>query len=190
MRKILMTTVAVAALGVATPLFAADDATNPMPATPASPTMPATPQSSDQMTPANPSAAQNAAPAEQQPKFAEMQQQDQVLASKLIGADVKDANGDSLGSVSDLVLANDGQVQSIIIGVGGFLGIGTKNVAVAYDEVQTTTAADGSIQLALNVTKDELDSAPDFKTLDAQNQDQQQSAQPEPKPVTPAPSNP
>lgn len=192
MRKILMTTVALAALGAATPLFAANDATTPVNPVPAAPSMQDNGMKSDtdQMKPMNPSAAQNAAPADQQqPMFASQQETDQLLASNLIGADVKDANGDSLGSVSDLVLTNDGSVQSIIIGVGGFLGIGTKDVAVAYDEVQSTTAADGSIQLSLNVTKDQLNSAPDFKTLDDQNKDHE-AAQPTTQPVTPAPSNP
>src|SRR5690606_15674531 len=111
---------------------------------------------------------QAAAPTEM---FLQQQATDEVLASSLIGADVRNSSDESLGSISDLVLAEDGSIQAVIIGVGGFLGIGQKNVAVSFSEVQHTTDADGNVELTLNVTRDELEAAPAYVTVEEEAQD-------------------
>ena len=51
-------------------------------------------------------------------------------ASDLEGKDVYGADGESIGSISDVLLSQDGSVNAVIIGVGGFLGMGEKDVAV------------------------------------------------------------
>jgi hypothetical protein len=51
------------------------------------------------------------------------------------------------------------------IGVGGFLGIGAKNVAVPFKSLELSRDTDGNDKIAMRFTKDELQQAPDFKPL-------------------------
>ncbi len=87
---------------------------------------------------------------------------DDWLASRLMGSTIYGANDESLGDVNDVVATKDGQVKAIVIGVGGFLGIGQKNVAVAPSALERV--ADGnSWKYRLATTKDELNAAPEFQ---------------------------
>src|SRR5690606_6248056 len=61
------------------------------------------------------------------------------LASNLIGETVYSSAGDDaedIGSGNDLVISPEGDVEAIVVGVGGFLGIGQKNVALEYNLVE------------------------------------------------------
>jgi hypothetical protein len=77
-----------------------------------------------------------------------------------------------IGSISDLILSKDGKsVEGYVIGVGGFLGIGEKSVALKLDKLKMVTAADGTLELSMDMTKDELRNTPSFKSkrdLDAE----------------------
>ncbi len=87
---------------------------------------------------------------------------DDWLASRLMGSTIYGVNDESLGDVNDVVATKDGQVKAIVIGVGGFLGIGEKNVAVAPSALERV--ADGnSWKYRLATTKDELNAAPEFQ---------------------------
>lgn len=86
-------------------------------------------------------------------------------ASNLMGADVTTSGGDDVGSVSDLIIDREGQVVAIIIGVGGFLGIGQRDVAIGWDDVNRSTTS-GDYDLRVNVSSSDLRSAPEFKKLD------------------------
>lgn len=91
------------------------------------------------------------------------------LASKIIGSPVYDsgaADANNLGKINDLVLDQNGQVAAVVLGVGGFLGIAEKQVAVDFSALQWTVAADNTERWVLQTTKDQLTAAPDFKTLD------------------------
>jgi len=79
---------------------------------------------------------------------------------------VYDNNNTKVGEVMDVLVSRDGHASALIIGVGGFLGAGEKDVAVNFDAVKKTTK-DNTIYLTMNVTKDELKSAPGF-TYDKQ----------------------
>jgi sporulation protein YlmC with PRC-barrel domain len=72
---------------------------------------------------------------------------------------VYDPAKDKIGTVDDVILNDSGQVTGLIIGVGGFLGTGEKDVAVAFDAVHAEMK-DGAWYLTLNATKDTLKSAP------------------------------
>jgi sporulation protein YlmC with PRC-barrel domain len=63
----------------------------------------------------------------------------QMLASKLIGMTVVSANNESIGDVNDVLVDRNGQVQAVVIGVGGFLGIGEKDVAIPFQSVEFTS---------------------------------------------------
>jgi sporulation protein YlmC with PRC-barrel domain len=90
------------------------------------------------------------------------------MATNVIGAHVYDGtaqNANDLGKINDLVLNQNGSIAAVIVGVGGFLGIGEKQVAVDYQALQWEVGPDNNRRFVLQTTKDELTSAPDFKTV-------------------------
>jgi len=115
-------------------------------------------QTPDQAQPAPPSAtaAKGQVITEQKP--------DQLLASKLKGTDVIGSNNEKIGDVNDMLFDKDGKILAYVVGVGGFLGIGTKDVALSPTSFQIVPANDKeSMKLKLSMTKDELKTAADFK---------------------------
>jgi sporulation protein YlmC with PRC-barrel domain len=60
----------------------------------------------------------------------------QMMASKLIGTTVVSTNNESIGDVNDVILDRNGQVMAVVVGVGGFLGIGEKDVAVPFASLE------------------------------------------------------
>ncbi len=69
--------------------------------------------------------------------------------------------GERVGDVNDIIV-EDGRVTSIIVGVGGFLGIGEKEVAMKPDQVKRMVHSDGETYFTVNTTKDQLQAAPDY----------------------------
>jgi sporulation protein YlmC with PRC-barrel domain len=86
-------------------------------------------------------------------------------ADKLIGSDVKaQAGGEEVGTISDLIIDEDGQVVAVIVGVGGFLGMGEKDVAIGWDALQRTAKSGGDeYEYRVNATRDSLTTAPAYK---------------------------
>jgi sporulation protein YlmC with PRC-barrel domain len=74
---------------------------------------------------------------------------------------VYDASDVKIGEINDVLLDNDGHVGAFIIGAGGFLGMGEKNVAVPFNSVRATQR-DGKWWLTMNATKESLKSAPGY----------------------------
>lgn len=54
----------------------------------------------------------------------------------LEGKNVEDANGDNIGNINDVLVNAEGEVIAVLVGVGGFLGIGQKNVAVSMSALE------------------------------------------------------
>lgn len=76
---------------------------------------------------------------------------------------VYDPNDNKIGEVMDVLIDKSGKVTSLIVGVGGFLGAGEKEVAVPFDAVHVTNKDNNKWYLVMNTTKDDLKSAPGFK---------------------------
>jgi sporulation protein YlmC with PRC-barrel domain len=57
-------------------------------------------------------------------------------ASKMVGLKIYNDNGNSTGSVEDLLTGKDGSIMAVVIGVGGFLGVGEYLVAVPFDQIK------------------------------------------------------
>jgi sporulation protein YlmC with PRC-barrel domain len=134
----------------------------------------------------------------------------QWRASKLDGLNVYNNNNEKIGDIKEMLLDNSGKVEAVVIGVGGFLGMGEHDVAVPFDQIKfvnepranvsasnanppaaapgtaapagtatttapnttgsvaTTTTADNANRSTpdhalLNMTKDQLKAAPEFK---------------------------
>jgi sporulation protein YlmC with PRC-barrel domain len=75
---------------------------------------------------------------------------------------VYDPANSKIGEVMDVLLSPDGKVNALIIGVGGFLGMGEKDVAVPFNAVKHSTR-DGKVYLTLDTTKEALKTAPGLK---------------------------
>ncbi|MCX5497122.1 PRC-barrel domain-containing protein [Kaistia dalseonensis] len=95
-------------------------------------------------------------------KFITSQASDDWNAAKVIGSTVYGAGDEDLGKVNDLVAGSDGRLKAVVVGVGGFLGIGEKNVGVSPAALQRV--ADGNNwKYTLTTTKEELAAAPEFR---------------------------
>lgn len=95
---------------------------------------------------------------------------DQLLANVPSGAlgvsqyykeDVYDAKDAKIGDIKDLLLDKNGQVAAVILSVGGFLGIGEKDVAVPFNAIHVTEK-NGQRYLVIDTTKEALQSAPSY----------------------------
>ena len=92
-----------------------------------------------------------------------------AFVTRIIGQPVYDsgaADANKLGDISDIVLSENGTAQAVIIGVGGFLGIGEKQVAVAYAALRKVVAADNTERFVVETTVEELTAAPDFVVVE------------------------
>jgi sporulation protein YlmC with PRC-barrel domain len=67
---------------------------------------------------------------------ATMHREGEWRASKLVGVNVYNENNDKIGDINDVILDKSGKVDNVILGVGGFLGMGEHYVAVAYDKLK------------------------------------------------------
>ncbi|MER8430078.1 PRC-barrel domain-containing protein [Mesorhizobium caraganae] len=113
-------------------------------------------------------AQQAAAPAPAQPTAQapapQVSRAEGSLVTNIIGESVYNGTGDNaenIGKATDVVFDSNGQAKSVVIGVGGFLGIGTKNVAFDYSKLQWAEK-NGDRWLVAQTTKDELKAQPDF----------------------------
>ena len=91
------------------------------------------------------------------------------FATRIIGQPVYDsgaADANHLGDISDLVVNEDGTIAAVIIGVGGFLGIGEKQVAVAYGALERVVAEDQTVRFVVQTTVEDLTAAPDFVVVE------------------------
>jgi hypothetical protein len=75
---------------------------------------------------------------------------------------------DNIGEINELVIGRDGNVKAVVLGVGGFLGMGEKNVAVSMNDIRFVKNGDGANDyfLVVNSSKQALNAAPAFKTPD------------------------
>lgn len=109
-------------------------------------------------------------------KIVTEQKENEVLASTYIGQTVYNANDKSIGDISDLVFDKNGGIKAAVIGVGGFLGIGQKNVAVAFDRIKIQRKpGSADVKLVSDVTAEQLKKAPAFKNLQTKMDEQNAS---------------
>lgn len=118
--------------------------------------------------------------------FITTQASDQWLATKFKGTDVMGSNNEKIGDVTDILFDQHGRILAYVVGVGGFLGIGQKDVALAPDAFQVQAATDRDhLKLRLAMTKDELKNAPEFKAASSRPAPTTGQAPPRRAPATP-----
>ena len=79
---------------------------------------------------------ENMAPAASTTSTSDASFQGSWRASKLVGLSVYNDNNESLGSINDLLTDKSGNIKAVVIGVGGFLGVGEHLVAVPLDKIK------------------------------------------------------
>jgi hypothetical protein len=83
-----------------------------------------------------------------------------LRARTLIGLDIKNGQNETIGEIDDVVVDADGRVQQVVVSVGGFLGVGARNVAISWNDIHF----DAQREVAtVNMTKDQLSAQPEFQ---------------------------
>jgi sporulation protein YlmC with PRC-barrel domain len=95
--------------------------------------------------------------------FVTVQPQGLWLASQFLGQAITNQAGETIGDVNDVLFDKNGRVATVVIGVGGFLGLGEKNVAVPFDSLSFTADASGKRVVTVPLSKERLQAAPEFK---------------------------
>lgn len=85
-----------------------------------------------------------------------------MSANALIGTNVRNEARETVGEIEDVYIDNNGAIKVVIVSVGGFLGMGTKNVAVKWSDIKFTRDGNSALLLT-NWTKDALKAMPDYK---------------------------
>ena len=180
MLKKLMITTAITALMIggaaAEGMSPNSQAATPAPSATPAPTVTPAPAAKSTETPAAPGPAAKStemsipAASASSAKFINSQRQDQFLASKFKGTDVIGSDDKKIGDVSDILFDKDGKIEAYVVGVGGFLGIGAKDVALApsaFQIVPGDKSKNESDKLRLSMTQDELKQAANFEPYKA-----------------------
>lgn len=173
MRKLLLTTAFVLPLSIG-PVLAQDaaapaeepaadatmategDATTPMPADPAADPAAAEPTADEAAAEKEAMAAEVAASG----KIAQEQATNELRLDWITDATVTSPDGNAIGDINDLIVDGDsGQMIAAVIGVGGFLGIGEKQIAVPWDQLSVNYDAQ---EINSDLTKEEAEAAPEY----------------------------
>ncbi len=88
----------------------------------------------------------------------------QAQAQELLGADVKNAQNETIGEVEAVQVDSSGMVSNIIVSVGGFLGIGSRDVALSWNDLQV---ADNGQAITTTMTKEQLKNMPEYQYSDS-----------------------
>lgn len=86
----------------------------------------------------------------------------EVKGNKLIGADVKSANNEKIGDVSEVLVSTDGKISAIIVSVGGFLGVGDRKVALPWEQLRFSSEGNDLVMMA-SATKESLKEMPEYR---------------------------
>ncbi|MGP9766048.1 PRC-barrel domain-containing protein [Halomonas sp. AOP13-D3-9] len=93
----------------------------------------------------------------------------------LTGNQVKSSveDDEDIGTITDLVIDEDGQINAVVVGVGGFLGMGEKNVAIEWDSLELTKAEDGEdYVITVNASEDALEAAEEYHRSEDKSEDE------------------
>lgn len=87
---------------------------------------------------------------------------DSVTVTDWYKQSVYDTANAKIGEIMDVLVSPDGHITALIVGVGGFLGVGEKDVAVPFTAVKHTMK-DQKVYLTMDASKDQLKAAPGLK---------------------------
>ena len=94
--------------------------------------------------------------------FKTTQAPDEWRGVNYIGQPIVNSSGEKIGDVNDILFDRTGKITTVVIGVGGFLGLGEKRVALPFSAI-TYSEKDGVRQIMAPLTKEALQAAPEYK---------------------------
>ena len=107
-----------------------------------------------------------------------------MLASTLLGTQVYNGENQSLGEINDVLLDADGQLKTVVIGVGGFLGIAERDVAVPWEALGVSRDENQDLMLRLDVSREQLENAPEFESVEDRRMAEEAARAAQSPPVT------
>ncbi len=87
----------------------------------------------------------------------------QIAASELIGTDIQTPDGDDVGEVNDIVLSSSGQIEGVLVDVGGFLGIDEKQVMLSWNDLELMQDDDEDLYISVSLNQDALEALPEYQ---------------------------
>ena len=87
---------------------------------------------------------------------------DAVLASQFMGQAVYTAANENIGEINDLIMNKELDNIVAVVGVGGFLGIGEKDVAIPISDIKVIKDTDNALRLTISASKEQLEALPAF----------------------------
>jgi hypothetical protein len=81
----------------------------------------------------------------------------------ILGRDVRSAVDENMGRVVDVLVDRSGQVRAAIIDFGGFLGVGSRKIAVDWNALHFPPPTDRADHIALELTRDQVKAAPEYQ---------------------------
>lgn len=121
---------------------------------------------------------QATAPAERTVSTGDFNLSGQMAGSAIIGARVRNDARDTIGKIDDVYIDKDGTIKAVVVSVGGFLGVGAKDVAVKWEDLKFGREGD-SLLVTTGLNKEALQAMPDYTS---------ERRQPAPPPTAPAPA--
>ena len=84
-------------------------------------------------------------------------------AQSVLGKEVRSAANEDMGRIVDIIVDSAGQVRAAVIDFGGFLGVGSRKIAVDWNALHFHTAGDNRDLVTLELTRDQVKAAPEYK---------------------------
>ncbi len=84
-------------------------------------------------------------------------------STEIVGKPVYSRQDERIGEIDELVLNSEGRVVAAVVGVGGFLGMGERKVAIAYPTLKMARDASGAGRISVDLNKEMLKAAPEYK---------------------------
>jgi sporulation protein YlmC with PRC-barrel domain len=81
----------------------------------------------------------------------------------ILGKEVRSATGENMGRIVDVVVDRTGQVHAAVIDFGGFLGVGSRKIAVDWDALRFPQPGDKAGRVTLEFTRDQVKAGPEYQ---------------------------
>jgi len=97
-----------------------------------------------------------------------------MSADDLLESEIYGANDEQIGTVSDVILTPEGEIDALLVDAGGFLGIGSKEVAIGFDNVEIMQDSEESWYVYTPYTEEQIEDQPEYDALTyAEQRDEQ-----------------
>lgn len=127
------------------------------------------PQSSEAPKSIEPAAPKSAEADSGGAQFLTRQESNDLLATNLIGEAVYNGQDESIGEINDLLTDESGKIVAVLVGYGGFLGMGEKDVAIRFEDLRIVREDNNDVKVVADLSEETLAAAPDFERLSEQN---------------------